>query len=187
MNHSGTKTIYTERLVLRPFEINDAEIMFRNWANDGEVTKYLTWTPHKTVDETISLLKSWTQRYKDSEYMAWALCLKQENEPIGSIDLTDLGIIKKEREIGYCIGRSFWHQGIMTEALRAVADYGFNHEGLKRITGRHIEENMASGAVMEKVGFQFIGKSRDILEKNNMDITLWHYELTKENFKRGAQ
>ena len=181
MNHSGTKIIVTERLILRPFEINDAEAMFRNWANDSEVTKYLTWTPHKTIDETISLLKAWAQKYKSPEHMAWAICLKENNEPVGSIDLTDLGIMKKEREIGYCIGRSFWHKGIMTEALRAVAAYGLNQAGLKRITGRHIEENKASGAVMEKVGFQFIGKSKDTLEKNNTTIILCHYELMKES------
>ena len=43
-------TMETERLILRPFVLNDAEAMFHTWANDPEVTKYLTWNPHESVD-----------------------------------------------------------------------------------------------------------------------------------------
>lgn len=58
MNHIGTREIATERLTLRRFEIEDAENMFYNWANDPEVTKYLTWPAHESVDTTETILKN---------------------------------------------------------------------------------------------------------------------------------
>ena len=63
MNHIGTREIATERLTLRRFEIEDAENMFYNWANDPEVTKYLTWPAHESVDTTETILKEWISKY----------------------------------------------------------------------------------------------------------------------------
>ena len=53
------KEIETKRLILRPFELDDAESMFNNWASDEEVTKYLTWNTHKSIEETKSVLAFW--------------------------------------------------------------------------------------------------------------------------------
>jgi len=52
MNHKGTETLETERLLLRRFSESDAEAVFRNWASDDEVTKYLTWPSHKSKDDS---------------------------------------------------------------------------------------------------------------------------------------
>ena len=57
MKNSGTVRMETKRLVLRPYVIEDADAMFRNWANDPQVTKYLTWEPHKDVEETKQILE----------------------------------------------------------------------------------------------------------------------------------
>lgn len=59
LNHIGTKTIETERLILRKYIINDATDMFNNWVSDEEVSKYLAWRAHKSIDETKSILESW--------------------------------------------------------------------------------------------------------------------------------
>ena len=63
--HQGTKIIKTERLVLRPFTVDDAKKMFDNWANDSRVTRFLTWQPHGTVDVTVNLLSLWCEEYKN--------------------------------------------------------------------------------------------------------------------------
>ena len=49
LNHQGTRVIETERLILRPFVMEDADAMFRNWAGDDEVTKFLTWPTHESA------------------------------------------------------------------------------------------------------------------------------------------
>ena len=65
LNHKGTQIIHTNRLTLRPFTPEDAPAMFRNWANDPDVTKFLTWAPHGSVDVTNALLKSWCAEYNN--------------------------------------------------------------------------------------------------------------------------
>ena len=59
MKHIGTKNIETERLILRRFTLDDADAMYRNWASDDEVTKYLTWPAHSSVDITKMVLADW--------------------------------------------------------------------------------------------------------------------------------
>jgi len=58
MIHKGTETLHTERLMLRRFKHSDAEIMFQNYANDSEVTRFLNWEPHGNIEVTKSLLTS---------------------------------------------------------------------------------------------------------------------------------
>ncbi len=73
LNHSGSKILKTDRLTLRPFRASDAEDMFRNWAGDSEVTKFLTWTPHKNVDETRALLAAWEEEAQRPDVYHWAI------------------------------------------------------------------------------------------------------------------
>lgn len=84
MNHLGTKDLETSRLNLRKFELSDAESMYKNWASDPEVTKYLMWSPHKNISETESILKEWVEHYKNNMFYQWTIILKSNgNEPIG--------------------------------------------------------------------------------------------------------
>ena len=157
MKHQGTKKIETRRLILRQFTLNDAEPMYRNWASDGEVTRYLTWTPHESVDETKSLLKEWIDDYKKPEKYEWCIELKEIGEPIGSIGV--VGIREKigAMEIGYCISEAYWHQGITSEAFEAVIAYLTKEVGARRIESRHDTRNPYSGKVMEKCGLKYEG------------------------------
>ena len=66
MQHAGTKTIKTQRLTLRKIELTDAGMMFRNWANDDEVTRYMRWAAHKDVEETKATIQNWFDGYKES-------------------------------------------------------------------------------------------------------------------------
>lgn len=157
MKHQGTKKIETRRLILRQFTLNDAEPMYRNWASDGEVTRYLTWTPHESVEETKSLLKEWIDDYKKPEKYEWCIELKEIGEPIGSIGV--VGIREKigAMEIGYCISEAYWHQGITSEAFEAVIAYLTKEVGARRIESRHDTRNPYSGKVMEKCGLKYEG------------------------------
>lgn len=74
MNHKGTQRIETERLILRKFAVSDAQQIFDNWANDSEVTKYLTWQPHETVNFTKKLLTDLVKEYQKDNY--YTRCLK---------------------------------------------------------------------------------------------------------------
>ncbi|NCB62210.1 MAG: N-acetyltransferase [Clostridia bacterium] len=160
MKHLGTKNLETERLRLRPFIIDDAETMLRNWAGDGEVTKFLTWPTHTDSSVSRSVLEHWVAAYESADAYQWAIILKELNEPIGSI-----GAVGRDDEIemvhiGYCIGRPWWHRGIMSEAFSRVIKYFFEEVGVNRIESRHAALNPNSGAVMRKCGLIYEGTKR---------------------------
>ena len=170
MNHRGTGTIETERLILRRFSMDDAEAMYRNWASDPEVTKYLTWPTHESVDVTKEVLEEWISSYALKNFYQWAIILKEHgSDPIGGISAVkmndDIGMV----HIGYCIGRDWWHKGIMTESLNAVIDFFFDEVGANRIESRHDPDNPHSGMVMKKCGMKYEGTMRSA-DRNNQGI-----------------
>ena len=170
MNHIGTQYIETERLILRRFEPSDAPAMFANWASDDEVTKFLTWPTHADVSVTEGILGQWVPQYEKDDYYNWAIVLKEHgSQPIGNINVAHWSEDREAPEIGYCMGRRWWHQGIMSEALGAVIDFLFDRVGVERIVARHDTNNPHSGGVMRKCGMVFDGV-REKAGKNNQGV-----------------
>lgn len=110
MKHLGTKTIETDRLILRRFQMEDAEKMYQNWASDPEVTKFLTWPTHESVEVTKKVLESWISDYEKPDDYQWCMALKESGEPIGSISVVAQNEKAESAEIGYCIGKAYWHK-----------------------------------------------------------------------------
>lgn len=184
MNHCGTQLIETDRLILRKFSIDDAESMYRNWASDSEVTRYLTWPTHTSAEVSKAVLENWTASYAQKNCYQWAIILKSHgNDPIGSIGAVNMNDDISMIHVGYCIGRNWWHQGIMSEALKAVMDFFFDTVGANRIECRHDPKNPHSGMVMKKCGMQYEGTMRSS-DRNNQGIcdACW-YALLKSDRK----
>lgn len=170
MNHIGTQYIETDRLILRRFELADAQAMFDNWTSDDEVTKYLTWPTHIDVSVTELILGEWVPQYSKDDCYRWAIILKENGpQPIGSIDVCHWRESGEVPEIGYCMGRRWWHQGIMTEALGAVIGFLFDQVGVQRIVARHDTNNLHSGGVMRKCGMKF-EKVQEKANRNNQGV-----------------
>ena len=169
LTHKGTQTIETSRLILRRTVREDAEPMYRNWASDPEVTKYLTWPAHNSVAVSEMVIGSWLQEYEKESYYQWMVVLKELGEPIGSISVVRQNDNVEEAEIGYCIGTRWWHRGIMTEALSAVIEYLFVAVGMNRVAARHDPNNPHSGGVMRKCGMRYEGTNR-ACDRNNQGI-----------------
>ena len=169
MEHRGTQLIETPRLILRKAQMTDAEPMFRNWASDPEVTKFLTWPTYQSIDSAYYILDLWTKAYEKQDFYQWMIELKKIGEPIGSISVVHLRDDIAEAEIGYCIGQKWWHKGIMTEALAAVINYLFTEVGMNRITAKHDTNNPHSGDVMKKCSMQYEGTLR-AADRNNQGI-----------------
>lgn len=170
MKNLGTKTIETERLILRKFKIEDAEAMYKNWASDEEVTKFLTWPPHSNVEVTKTILKDWVDNYKEDDFYQWAIILKENgDEPIGSISVVDKNEKANMVHIGYCIGRKWWNTGVTSEALKALINYLIKEVGVNRVEARHDPNNPNSGKVMMKCGMKYEGTMRQA-DINNQGI-----------------
>lgn len=169
LSHKGTILLETSRLVLRQAVPEDAAPMFRNWASDPEVTKYLTWPAHKDVTVSHWVLDSWIREYEKDDSYVWMIELKELGQSIGSISVVRMRQDIGEVEVGYCMGKAWWHRGIMTEALGAVIDFLFREVGMERVCARHDPNNPHSGAVMRKCGMQYEGTLRSA-DRNNQGI-----------------
>lgn len=170
LTHKGTKTIETDRLILRQFTMEDAPAMFRNWANDDEVTKHLTWPTHSDVEVTKMVLSDWTSHYAKPDFYNWAIVLKENGgEPIGNISVVRINHNTECAAMGYCMSRAHWRKGVMPEALKAVVDFLFDEVGFNRIEAEHDVNNPASGRVMEKAGLRYEGTLRQS-GRNNQGI-----------------
>lgn len=179
MNHFGTVRLETERLILRQFLPEDAEPMFRNWAGDPAVTKYLTWPAHQSLSVTQMVVKSWIENYADPKYYQWAVELKAIAEPIGSISGVKIEEAIGSVEIGYCIGRAWWGQGLVAEAVQALFDFYFEQVGVDRIEACHHPDNPNSGRVMQKCGMLYQG----LWAKEGKNVKLCWYAVSKEAYK----
>ena len=110
ITHQGTITIETERLILRRFELTDADAMFNNWANDEEVTKYLSWGSHGNIDNSISTISYWISQYNNNNEYNWCIALKETNEAIGSIGLVCVDDNLCSAGIGYALSMRYYHR-----------------------------------------------------------------------------
>lgn len=184
LTHKGTQTIETERLILRKAVIEDAEPMFRNWASSPEVTKYLTWPPHKSVEITEKVLGMWMDGYAQEKTYQWMIVLKDLGQPIGTISGMNPNDELSSVEIGYCIGKKWWHHGIVTEALNAVIRYLFEECDFNRITARHDVNNPHSGDVMKKCGMKYEGTTKQSARNNQGICDMAHYAILKSEWNR---
>ena len=182
MKHCGTIRLETEHLILRRFVIDDAMAMYKNWASDDEVTKFLTWQAHSSIEDSKAVLEDWIRSYKKEDFYQWAIVPKENNdEPIGSIGAVKINESISIIHIGYCIGKAWWHQGITSEALNKVINFFFDQVGANRVESRHDSRNPRSGMVMRKCGMKYEGTIRSS-DRNNQGIcdVCWYGILRSE-------
>ena len=179
LNHKGTPVLNTPRLTLRPFNSDDAQDMFVNWASDPEVTKFLAWPTHASIEVSQWVCNDWGSRYGEPDYYQWAIVY--DGHPIGSMAVVEHDDRVGKAHIGYCIGRNWWRMGIVSEALKAVMDFLFDEVGYDRIEARHDPRNPNSGKVMLKCGMKYEGTLRQS-DWNNQGVcdACWYALLKSE-------
>ena len=180
MKHCGTQRLETDRLILRRYVRVDAAAMYKNWASDPEVTKYLMWKTHSSPEVSQSITDDWVKQYTNDNYYHWAITLKDNaDEPVGDIAVVGMNEEVSMAHIGYCIGKAWWHQGITSEALKAVIDFLFDVVDVNRIESRHDPRNPNSGAVMQKCGMKYEGTLRSSDWNNQGICDACYYALLK--------
>ena len=173
-------TIETERLLLRPVTLDDAEAMFE-YASDRENTRY-TFPTNQSLEETKNNI---AQFYLANPLGRWGIELKSTGQFIGTIDLHKIDTVLKKAAIGYIINQKYWNQGLTTEANRAVIELAFEKIGMNKLTALHDKDNPASGKVMEKSGMRFSHEEPYARMDNKAPgriIPRVHYVLTKEDY-----
>jgi len=147
-------TIRTERLLLRPFRPSDAADVQR-LAGDRAIADTTASIPHPYPDGAAhEWIAGHARRFEEGNELVLAVVLRESDALIGAISLLDLTVLHERGEIAYWIGKPYWNEGYCTEAARALIGYGFEVLGLRRIVGRFLKRNPASGRVMTKVGMR---------------------------------
>ena len=183
MIHKGTQLIETERLVLRQFTLEDAQQMFDNWSGDDEVTKYMNWVTQKGVEETKNTLGKWAARYGQNNFYNWAVEIKDTHRHIGFISVVSCDEVIGKVELGFGIGKNWWHKGFMTETVNAVIAFLFEKVEVQRIQACHDTGNPNSGKVMQKCGMKYEGTMRKADVTNNGICDVSYYAILAEDYK----
>lgn len=157
MRKLGSIELRTNRLLLRRFVVEDAKAMFENWASDTDNLKYVTWDPHPNPQLTRALIERWLLHYQEENTYKWAICKKDDpSQVIGDISVVSQDSHKELCEVGYILGKKFWGQGLMTEALQAVLHFLLVEVEFKEVQAKYVSLNPASGRVMAKAGMQYL-------------------------------
>jgi ribosomal-protein-alanine N-acetyltransferase len=176
-------TLETDRLILRKMILGDTEAVFA-YASDPEVTRYVIWDAHRTIEDSEIFLRSVAERYENAEVADWGIVYKGNGRFIGGCGIVGWDLENARAEIGYVLSRQYWGQGLMPEAVRAMIAFGFEKMGLNRLEARCITENTASARVMEKAGMLYEGtlRQREFIKGAYRDTKI--YSILKSEFSR---
>lgn len=166
----------TERLTLRKLQESDLDDIFE-WASDPEVTRYVTWNPHESMEVTKTILNLWLKAYDDPECYRYGIQLNETGKLIGMIDV--VGYRNGVPETGYILNRSYWNRGYMSEALAAFK--GHLLETFDELCIRAACDNFASNAVIRKNDFEFIGT--EMTKKKGEPVMVNKYRYLKQGGK----
>ena len=161
----------TERLVLRRWEDSDAANLYE-YAKDPDVGPIAGWPPHRSIEESRDVIRNVSHGKE-----AYAICRKTDGKAIGAIELklcghTDMTDRGDECELGYWLGKPFWGQGIMPEAVKEILRHAFEDIGMTKVWVGYYEGNTKSKRVQEKCGFRYQRKSEGV------DVPLMHEKRT---------
>ncbi len=168
----NTPTLETERLILRKFTKKDIKSLFLI-LSDVETNKFLPWYPVKDIEETKKFYKEkYAEKYKLPQAYAYAICLKNDNLPIGYIKID----MEDHHDFGYGLRKEFWHRGIATEAGMAVIEQA-KKDGIPYITATHDINNPRSGNVMKKLGMIYCYSYEEQWQPKNFPVIFRMYQL----------
>ena len=174
----NTPTLETGRLILRKFTEYDLEVLFLI-LKDEEVNRFLPWYPIKDLEETKKFYEErYASKYAQLQAYAYAICLKEDNYPIGYIKVD----MEEHHDFGYGLRKEFWHKGIVSEAGKAVVEQVKN-DGLPYITATHDRNNPRSGNVMRACGMKYCYTYQELWQPKNflVEFRLYQLNFTKED------
>ena len=172
MNNQNTPVLETQRLILRKFTENDIKALFDIY-KDEEVNLYLPWFPLKSLKEAETFFyEKYIKEYKKDRGYRYAICLKTDNLPIGYVNVS----MDNSHDLGYGLRKEFWHNGIVTEACKAVIGQ-LKKDGLLYVTATHDVKNTRRGGVMKQLGMSYKYSYKEQWQPKDILVTFRMYQL----------
>jgi [ribosomal protein S5]-alanine N-acetyltransferase len=180
---SSPPTLHTERLLLRPFQLEDAPAV-KELAGAREIADTTSLIPHPyQIEDAVNWIMNHPDSFEKGREVVFAITLGDTGELIGAIGL---GIDQHNQlaEMGYWVGVPYWNKGYCTEAAQAVLVYAFEKRALNRVQARHMTRNPSSGRVMEKIGMQFEGVLRQQIQRWGVFEDANIYAILREDYRK---
>lgn len=168
----NTPQLETERLILRRFRENDIDALYLILKNEA-VNTFLPWFPLKSIVETRAFFDTkYAAEYAKPQAYAYAICQKKVNSPIGYIKVS----MDEGHDLGYGLRKEFWHQGIVTEAGKAVIEQ-VRRDEIPFITATHDINNPRSGGVMIQLGMKYRYSYVEQWQPKDFPVTFRMYQM----------
>lgn len=167
-------TLETQRLILRPFQLEDEGEVYRI-CKEKEIAAFTSTIPHPYPRaQAEHWIKQQPDNWRQGKSIVLALVIKRTKRIIGSIGLT-ICETDQNAELGYVVEKESWGNGYCSEAAAELLRFGFDRLGLHRIHAHHVTANPASGRVLEKVGMREEGLLRGHVRKWGVfhDVKVW--------------
>ena len=175
--------LQTERLILRPWQEDDAEELYK-YASHPAVGPMAGWPVHTSIEQSREIIRTVLAGPE-----TYAVVLKSEGKPIGSIALmigseSNIKLPNDECEIGYWIGVPYWGQGLIPEAIRALQRHAFEKLGMKRMWCGYFDGNTKSKRAQEKCGFKYQSTRHNVPSQLVGELHTEHIScITKEEWE----
>ena len=172
----------TERLVCRQITKDDAPILHEYWS-DQDVTRYFSLEPFKTIEETMEMIALLNNMPGSDQGIRWAVTRAENSRVIGTCGFHNHKPEHFRAEMGYELGRPYWGQGLMTEAIGAILAYGFSTSGFNRVEAFVNNGNKRSTRLLEKNGFHLDGLLRQYEFNRGQFVDQYCYSLLKKDWQ----
>jgi [ribosomal protein S5]-alanine N-acetyltransferase len=182
---SNFPKLETERLVLREIVPSDAEDLFRIFS-DPATMKYWSCRPYNSVNQAHRLIESMAETARNGHGIHWAITLRDEDRLIGKCGYNEWRKAHRRGDISYIVDREKWGKGIVSEALRAVLDYGFSCMNLHSVEAGVTPGNDASTRMLEKHGFCLEGHLRESFWAEDVFVDSLIYSLLRRDWAGGV-
>lgn len=153
----GTAELWTERLVLRRYRLEDADDLYQSLGTDPAVFQYSGWNPYATPAMAEDTVRRFIGSYDDRHAYSWVM--DADDSVVGTIGAYDFKA--DQIEVGFSVVPDWQGRGLATEALKKVLEYLTKNEGIPFVTAWCAAENTGSKRVLEKAGMKYAGKEKD--------------------------
>ena len=173
----GTAELWTQRLTLREYRMEDAETLYRNFGMVPSMYQYSGWNPYATPEMARQTVRGYIQSYGDERFYAWVMDF--EDVLIGTIGAYDYE--GGQIEVGFSVDEGWRGRGYATEALVKVLEYLTENEGIPRVTAWCAAENTASRGVLEKAGMRLVRTEKAGLTVGDRAYDKLFFEYRRES------
>ena len=163
--------------------MEDVPLYYQRIGSSAEVTKYMLFSPHRDISESVASVEKALRRYREGKCYRFCIALRETDELIGIMEALRFDEETSSCSFAYMLGKDFWGKGYGTEALTAVFGFLFTKMEIQRIEADHMAENAASGAVMRKAGMAHTGFIAGKYEKNGVLHDAHVYAITRQQYQ----